>query len=368
MRTKERSVITRTSAPLQALYLLHDTRRSGVPAVMSHLIRSLDRSRVEPTVLAAYDGIYARELRGCGVAVVTFGRRLPVLWRMNRFLFNIRLVRMARQADVIHVNSAVLAFSVLVAKRLGARVVFHLHEKPGRISGLLARAIGMADSVVFCARNCAAHYAALPATQKRVILNAIRLPADSSPSPVAAPLKIVMFGSINRNKGQGMLIRAFARLERQDAELVIHGTVGLSARGYVRELKTFVRDNGLSGRVLFPGPTNDADGVLRGAALLVHSSLNECLSISVLEAMAHGVPVIANDIPGMNEVISDGVEGFLVETGNIEMMAERIDLLLGTPALRAQMGEAGRRKVREKFNMAQRAGEFMDLYEELCRR
>jgi glycosyltransferase involved in cell wall biosynthesis len=177
-----------------------------------------------------------------------------------------------------------------------------------------------------------------------------------------------MFGSINKNKGQDLLLLAFARLSRQDVELTIYGTVGLSAHGYVRGLKTFIEENGLSGRVFFPGPTNDAEGVLRKATLLVHSSLNECLSISVLEAMAHGVPVIANDIPGMNEVICDGVNGFLVETGNIEMMAERIDLILGDPALRAQMGEAGQQTVREKFNMEQRVEEFMSLYEEICRR
>lgn len=354
--------------PLRVLYLLHDTRRSGVPAVLAHLVRSLDRSRVVPAILVAYEGVYSRELREDGVSVATFGRRLPVLWRLNRFLFNIRLVRMARQADVIHVNSAVLAFSVLVAKRLGARVVFHLHEKPGQISRLLSRAIEAADSVVFCARNCAAHFVPLPAKEKRVILNAIIPLNESLSRPVAAPQKIVMFGSINRNKGQDLLIRAFARLELKDAELAIYGTVGLSAHGYVRGLKKFVEENGLSGRVFFPGPTNDAEGVLREATLLVHSSLSECLSISVLEAMAHGVPVIANNIPGMNEVISDGVDGFLVETGNIEMMAQRIALLLGDPILREQMGEAGRRTVREKFNMTQRVEEFMGLYEELCRR
>lgn len=356
------------SSHLKVLYIIHDSRRSGVPAVMANLVRALDRSRVTPSVLFAYEGIYAGELREDGIKVLSWGKRLPFLWRLNRFLLNLNLLNLARKVDIVHINSIKLVPSVLIAKWLGGRVILHLHEKAGRFSRMLVKAMGIADCVVFCAKNCAEHYSEIPVVRKRTILNAIRIPEESSKTTAAARPKIVMLGSINKNKGQDLILRAFALVQRKDAELHFYGTVGLSAHKFVNSLKSFVKENNLADCVFFPGPTNEAAKVYRQATLLVHSSLNECLSISVLEAMAHGVPVIANDIAGMNEVISDGVDGFLVETGNVEMMAQRIAQLLGDPALRARIGEAGRQTVREKFNMAQRVEEFMGLYEELCRR
>jgi glycosyltransferase involved in cell wall biosynthesis len=354
-----------TAAPLKILYVLHDSRRSGVPAVMASLICSLDRSRVQPAVLFAYEGVYADDLRAAGIPVTVVGRRHPFIWRLNRFLLNLQLIRMIAQADIIHVNSIKLAFTVLVAKLFGARVVFHLHEKAGRCGRLLKKAFARADCVLFCAENCAAHYAALPASRRQTILNAIRLPILTVPEPAPAGLKIVMLGSINRNKGQDLLLEAFTRLDRKDVTLHLYGTVGLSAHGFVAGLKRFVVDQGLSDRVFFPGPTADAPRIFREAALLVHSSLNECLSISVLEAMSFGVPVIANRIAGMDEIITDGRDGFLVTPGDVDQLAARIGQLLADPDLRKRIGAAGRRNVEERFDMQQRAAEFAALYESL---
>lgn len=351
--------------PVKVLYVLHDSRRSGVPAVLASLIHSLDRSRVQPSVLFAYDGVYADELRAAGIPVTVVGRRWPFIWRLNRFLLNLHLVRLAAAADVVHVNSVMLAPSVLMAKLLGARVVFHLHEKRGRCGWFLRKAFALADCVLYCARNCAANYEALPVRQQQTILNAIRLPDAAQANLLLAGLKIVMLGSINRNKGQDLLVKAFSKLGRSDVTLHLYGTVGLSARGFVVRLQRFVADQGLADRVLFPGPTADAPGVFREAAILVHSSLNECLSISVLEAMSYGVPVIANRIAGMDEIISDGQNGYLVTPGDIEQLAGLIGRLLDDPELRQRIGAAGRKTVEERFDMQQRAAEFASLYETL---
>jgi glycosyltransferase involved in cell wall biosynthesis len=246
-------------------------------------------------------------------------------------------------------------------------VVFHLHEKVGRFGRLLVRAMATADCTVFCAANCADHYAPVPALRRRTILNAIVIPETGPARAAASRMKIVMLGSINRDKGQDLLLRAFALLDRHDAELHFYGTVGLSARGFVQGLKKFVRENALSDRVFFPGPTHDAAGVFREATLLVHSSLNECLSISVLEAMSYGVPVIANDIPGMGEIITNGVDGILVRTGDVNSLARTMALLLDDSSLREKLGRAGRNTVRKRFDMAVRAQEFVSLYQVLTR-
>jgi hypothetical protein len=64
--------------PIKVLYILHDSCRSGAPAVIATLIESLDRFLVEPTVFLAYDGVYARDFQQKGFEVKTFAGRVPV--------------------------------------------------------------------------------------------------------------------------------------------------------------------------------------------------------------------------------------------------------------------------------------------------
>ena len=354
------------SNPLKVLYLLHDSRRSGVPAVMASLIRSLDHRLVEPSVLFAYDGVYANELKEEGVAVTVVSRRLPFLWRLNRFLLVFWLPKLLRGVDVVHANSIMMAPAALVARWLGARVVFHLHEKAGRSGWFLKKIASAADSVLFCARNCAVHYAELHCRNRTTILNAILLPSGAHTERSTGRKRIIMLGSINRNKGQDLLLEAFSRLGRDDTDLYIYGTVGLSARGFMSDLQRRVKELGLQERVFFPGPTTEAQRVMQEATLLVHSSLNECLSISVLEAMSHGLPVIANRIAGMDEIITDGRDGFLVTPGDLEELTARMNELLGDEALRQRVGAAGLATVRERFDMKERVDDFVRLYDSLA--
>jgi glycosyltransferase involved in cell wall biosynthesis len=355
------------SSPLKVLYMLHDSRRSGVPAVMAALVGALDRSRVTPSLLFAYDGVYARELAEKGIEVQVFGKKRAFLWRANRFLFNLRLVKLARRVDLVHIHSSKLALSVLIAKWLKMRVVYHLHELPRRPGVLLKKAMLAADCVVFCSETCEEHFASLPAKQKRTIVNAVT-PGDAP--PVAhddSGRKVVMVGSINKNKGQDLVLQAFARLRNREAELWLYGTTGLSAHKYVSDLKRFAKVHGLSGRVFFPGPTSDVFSVFAGAALVVHTSWTESFGMALVEAMSCGVPVVAHKLEGMREVVEDGVSGFLVEPGDVDGLAARIDQLLADPALRGRMGAAGYRLVRERFDIARRSEEYLQLYEELCR-
>lgn len=353
------------SGPLRVLHLVHDSRRSGVPAVVAAIMRACDPAEVVPAALFAYDGIYARELRNEGFQVWTLGKRLPLLWRLNRFLLNLWLPFLVGRFDVVHIHSCVMAFSVVVCRALGKKVVFHLHEKPGRTGGGVRRAALAADCVVFCARNGARHYRDVSVRRSRTILNAVPLPSAVPYRADLPPYRLVMLGSINRNKGQDLLVRAFARLERRDAELWLYGTVGLSARRFVRELRRFIEERGMAGRVHLCGPTSDAPSVLREATILVHASLNECLSISVLEAMSWGLPVIAYDIEGMDEIVTDGVDGFLVPPGDEAELAGRIEALLADGALRRAVGSAARRTVSGRFDMKTRIHQFAELYREI---
>jgi glycosyltransferase involved in cell wall biosynthesis len=106
--------------------------------------------------------------------------------------------------------------------------------------------------------------------------------------------------------------------------------------------------------------------VFARAALVVHTSWTESFGIALVEAQSCGVPVIAHNIEGMREVVVDGSSGYLILPGDVDSLAARIDELLADPSLRSRMGAAGQALVRERFSMEQRAGEYLQLYKELC--
>lgn len=349
----------------RVLYLLHDSRRSGVPAVAANFIRQAAAASVAPTVLFAYDGVYARELRDAGFPVLTLGGRVPFLWRAKRFLLNWLLVTEGRRFDVVHIHSFKLSWSVLAARWLGLKVVFHLHELPRRIGWLERRAIACADEVVFCSRTCADHFAGVAVRRSRTIVNGIGFPPLPLERRETGAPKVVMVASLNRNKGQDLLLKAFSRLQDKDAELWLYGTTGLSAHAYLHDLKRFVEEQGLSGRVFFPGPTAEVYQVFAGAAVVVHTSWTESFGMALVEAQSCGVPVIAHDLEGMREVVQEGVSGFLVEPGNVDQLAARLDELLGDRELREKMGRAAAAWARENFDMKNRVEEYRSLYREV---
>jgi glycosyltransferase involved in cell wall biosynthesis len=279
---------------------------------------------------------------------------------------NYLLMTRGHNYDVIHIHSIKLAWSVLVASLLGLKVVYHLHELPRRIGWLLRTAIAKADVTVFCSETCAAHFGAVPAKVKRTIVNAMGFPDRPVVSHYnGEKLRIVMAASLNKNKGQYLLLKAFSELRNRDAELWLYGTTGLSAHGYVRELKRSAAEYGVADRVFFPGPTSDALAVFSDAAVVVHTSWTESFGMALVEAMSCGVPVIAHNLEGMGEVVVDGVTGYLVRPGDVAELAERLDALLENSDLRNRLGTAGYRMVRERFDMGKRIKEYECLYQDV---
>lgn len=86
--------------------------------------------------------------------------------------------------------------------------------------------------------------------------------------------------------------------------------------------------------------------------------------MSVLEAMAHGLPVVSTPVGGIPDAISDGAEGFLVPPGDVAALAERLRRLLCDEQLRSKMGEAARKKVERYFSAKVVVPQFEALYTE----
>jgi N-acetyl-alpha-D-glucosaminyl L-malate synthase BshA len=125
---------------------------------------------------------------------------------------------------------------------------------------------------------------------------------------------------------------------------------------------------GLSEHVEFLGAVLYADEVLRSADLLLSTSEKESFGLTIAEAMACEVPVVATKVGGVPEVVEDGVCGRLVPLGSIEAMAEAAIEILKNPERAREMGRAGRRRVIERFDQERIVNQYEDLYARVLQR
>src|ERR1051325_9816853 len=120
----------------------------------------------------------------------------------------------------------------------------------------------------------------------------------------------------------------------------------------------------LENRVLFLGFQNNVRDWLNACDVCVLPSLYEGLPIAILEAMSASKPVIATNIAGNREAVTDGVTGCLVPSQDSHSLALAIRSLLADPDLRERMGQAGRKIVLEKFSEKEMVRQVTEVYAE----
>jgi glycosyltransferase involved in cell wall biosynthesis len=162
-------------------------------------------------------------------------------------------------------------------------------------------------------------------------------------SPRAEPV-VVRLGRLSFEKGQDMLLEAWAEVAS------LHPSWRLRLYGTGPEedaLRRRATELGLDASVEFPGATSDLEGALTGASVFALSSREEGFPMSIIEAMAYGLPTVAFDCaPGVRELITDGHDGLIVTPGNTVEFAAALDRLMDDARLRDSLGEAARESVR----------------------
>ena len=120
----------------------------------------------------------------------------------------------------------------------------------------------------------------------------------------------------------------------------------------------------VAARVVFTGRRDDVSALTSDLTLAVLPSTREAQGISILEAMARGVPVVASAVGGIPEVVTDGVDGRLVPPGDSDALADAIVELLRDDELRLRLGEAGRRTVVDRFSIDAQVRSIEAVYDE----
>ena len=192
--------------------------------------------------------------------------------------------------------------------------------------------------------------------QTRLIYDCIPFisPNVSASSAKHARSHFVFVGNYIEGKGQSDALTAFSRItDRHPAlDLHFHGSdMGLDKnRAYRCQLEELATRLGLVERVKFHGFSPDTSRIFRQSVAALNFSTSETFSMTCLEASAAGVPVIATRSGGPQEIVVDGVTGFLVPIGDIDAMAMAMDRLAAEPHLAKTMGANGLTVARERFS------------------
>jgi len=168
------------------------------------------------------------------------------------------------------------------------------------------------------------------------------------------PLRVFSCGRLNPGKGHHDLIRSIAgvRADGLDARLLIAGEDDSPGGGYRKMLARLIEELSLAGCVDLPGAVSQERVVeeLERAHVFCLASHNEAIGVATMEAMAMEVPAVVTGVGGVPELVTDGVDGLLVEPGAPDRMAEGILRIANDPKLARGLGAAGRRKVTESFH------------------
>lgn len=302
--------------------------------------------------------------------------------------------------DIVHVQS--FSNFVPIIRRLNPSPLISLHMHCDWLTGMdksvVLRRLTKADMVFMCSDyvtdRTRRHFPEL-GERLKVISNGVD--TDSfRPAPASSPgntKRVLFVGRLSPEKGVHTLVEAFAMVRNRlkDARLQLLGPQyqmsvaalrGLGACGQMAQLEAFcsadsrqayyhhlasrVKAIGLDGGVEFHGPVpyEQLAGFYRQADVLVNASFIEAFGMTLVEAMACGVPVVATRVGGMTGILENGKTGLFFEPGDAPSLAGAITTLLENDTLRKTMGQNGRQEAIKRFSWQHIADELLARYDD----
>ncbi|MGZ8177331.1 glycosyltransferase family 4 protein [Williamsia sp. SKLECPSW1] len=360
--------------PVATTVVMDLTFVGGAERLLVSLCAAVDRSVLAPRIVCLREeGPLAGEFRALGVPVDVvdgYAGRDP-----RRVLGLARHLRRTGTDVVLvaHHHRAALAVGRLAAAVAGVPSVVAAHDMDltavgGRVLPRSAVAtLGLSRALVLLsqAQGEYLHRAegvgarAWSRTREVVIGNGIALP----PPPTADrrrrardllglhedDLAIGMVARLSSQKAHEVAFAAFAKVlaDRPAALLVLVGTGPRE-----EHLRLLADDLGIGSRVRFLGVRDDVPDLLPGLDISCLSSVHEGVPLVLAESMAAGVPIVATDCGSVPEMVTDGVEGFVVGVGDHAGFADRLIALADDDELRHRLGSAGRARACRQFDIA----------------
>ena len=128
------------------------------------------------------------------------------------------------------------------------------------------------------------------------------------------------------------------------------------------KLQALIQQYSLNETFVLQGHLDDMPPFYRSLDLYLNTSVHEGIPMSILEAMAHSLPVVAPDVGGISEIVDNGEDGYLIDIRDPKAFAEKCFLLYKNKQLRRKMARAAREKIVRSFSVENMAAQYHELY------
>jgi glycosyltransferase involved in cell wall biosynthesis len=333
----------------------------GQEKLLVEFARHADRARFHLTMVSLSGrGRLAETLEELGCEVVALDE--PAGLRPGLLLRLASLFR-KRRFDVVHTHDdkpLLYALPAAWLSRVPRRIHTHHHGAVPYIGRrqlkLLAAASKLADRFVCVSHDSAKYMVSqgVPASRVQTLWNGIDLErfAPRGPDPIGP---VVTVARLSPEKDVENLLRAVALADKLRAEI--------AGDGPCRDaLHTLAQELGIVDRVRFLGEVHDVAALLARARLFALPSRTEGISLTILEAMARGLPVVTTRVGGNPEVVVEGETGLLVPPLDPAALAAALRRVWEDTALGQSLGDAGRRRVEAHFDIRRMVAAYEALY------
>jgi glycosyltransferase involved in cell wall biosynthesis len=313
------------------------------------------------------DAPWDRKIVETGISLLRLPRRLVPLLR----LWHLHQLVKREDPQLIHswsLHTNVYASYLPFRK---SRLVLSFRSNP-TVDGIAGTRVGnvshawaynSADWVMSNSQTAltAARSAGIRPKRESVVGNIVNIP-DLKPKAHQKAIRIVAVGSLKPLKGYHDLLNALGILARNGDTFEL----ALAGAGPERQrLENLAARLSLSSHVSFLGEIEDVAALMTSGDVLVHPSYSEGLSNSILEGMAAGLPIVATPVGATPEYVENNKTGFLVESGQPALLAERISFLAHRPELRFRLGQAALSRVRELCCAERITQQYEQIYHSL---
>ena len=290
-----------------------------------------------------------------------------------------KFCRALKNVDIVHAHMASRgscerkALFLRKAMAAGKKTVIHLHggefgvwfdeEMSDRKRDEVKALFADADAVILLSEEWERWLVERDFKVKRleVMHNAVPVPAEACLP--CSHQDVLFLGRLDARKSPDVLLRASRTMlsEHPDAKLLFGGD------GYPERYRALAEELGIADRCEFLGwiTGDEKERLFERAGVYCLPSKNEGMPMSVLEAMAHGIPTIATPVGGVPQIIEDGVNGFLMSVDDEDRLSILLCELAGNSVLRASVGFAGREAIKRGFDIEVNVNRLVGLYEEL---